>query len=94
MNRTFTFKVDSTIPQLDAIIEDIMDDFSVARKSRRLHIDTDYLPVVVMLDPDHKPERWAPQNHNWRVEGTCPMYRRFGKYTDIHGDNGVVVDAG
>lgn len=53
MNRTFTFKVDSTIPQLDAIIEDIMDDFSVARKSRRLHIDT-----------------------------------------DIHGDNGVVVDAG
>ena len=70
MNRTFTFKVDSTIPQLDAIIEDIMDDFSVARKSRRLHIDTDYLPVVVMLDPDHKPERWAPQNHNWRVVDT------------------------
>lgn len=25
-----------------------------------------------------------------RVEGTCPMYRRFGKHTD----NGVVTDAG
>lgn len=70
MNRTFTFKVDKTIPQLDAIIEDIMDDFSVAKKARRLHIDTDYLPVVVSLDPDDKPERWAPQNHNWRVVDT------------------------
>lgn len=39
MNRTFTFKVDSTIPQLDAIIEDIMDDFSIASKSRRLRIN-------------------------------------------------------
>lgn len=70
MNRTFTFKVDKTIPQLDAIIEDNMDDFAVAKKARRLHIDTDYLPVVVSLDPDNKPERWAPQNHNWRVVDT------------------------
>lgn len=79
MNPTFTFKVDPTVPHLEEIIEYIMDDFSPVKRTRKMHIDRDYLPIVVTLDPKSKLERWAPQNHNWRIIDTLFSARLIDK---------------